>query len=77
MYNWHTMINYDNEGAIKMSKRNLRIIRPGCSCADILRNLWNTRNKMNANIKYHHMDGHMDKYLLWHQLTLEQKMNTR
>ena len=77
IHDWYTTINCDNKGAIKMSKRNLRIIHPECSCADILRNLRNTRNKMSANIKYHHMDGHMDKYLLWHQLTLEQKMNTR
>ena len=32
---------------------------------------------MSANIKYHHVDGHRDKCLRWHQLTLEQKMNTR
>ena len=60
-----------------MSKRNLRRIRPGCSCANLLRNLRNKREKMSVNIKYHHVDGHMEKYLLWHQLTLEQKMNTR
>ena len=77
IHDWHTMINCDNESTIKMAKRNLRRIRPGCSCADILRNLRNTRKKMSANIKYHHVDGHMDKYLLFHQMTLEQKMNTR
>ena len=32
---------------------------------------------MSANIKYQHVDGHMDKYLFFHQLTLEQKMTTR
>ena len=32
---------------------------------------------MSANIKYLHVDGHMDKYLFFHQLTLEQNMNTR
>ena len=32
---------------------------------------------MSANIKYHNVDGHMGKYLIFHQLTLEQKMNTR
>ena len=37
----------------------------------------NMRKKMSANIKYQHVDGHMDKYLFFHQLTLEQKMNTR
>ena len=51
IHDWYTTINCDNKGAIKMSKRNLRIIHPECSCADILRNLRNTRNKMSANIK--------------------------
>ena len=32
---------------------------------------------MSANIKYLHVNGHIDKYLFFHQLTLEQKMNTR
>ena len=76
IHNWHNTINCDNKSAIIMSKRNLRRIRPGCSCADILRNLRNTRKMMSANIKYRHVDGHMDKYLLFHQLTLEQKKNT-
>ena len=40
---WHTIINCFNEGAIKMFKRNLRKVWPGCSCADILRNLRDTR----------------------------------
>jgi len=52
IHDWHPTVNCDNEGAIKMSKRNLRRIRPGCSCADILRNMRNTRKKMSANIKY-------------------------
>ena len=42
-----------------------------------MRNPRNTRKKMSANIKYHHVEDHMDKYLLFHQLTLEQKINTR
>ena len=58
-----------------MSKRNLRRIFLGSRCADILRNIRNKRNMMSATITYHHMDGHMDKYLLWKQLLLEQKMN--
>ena len=32
---------------------------------------------MISNIKYHQVNCHMDKYLIFHQLTLEQKMNTR
>ena len=68
---WHTTINCDNEGAINMSKGNLRRIHLGSSCADVLTNLWNTRNKLSVNIRYQHVNGHMDKYLLWRQLTLE------
>ena len=64
--NWHTMVNCDNENVINMSERNLRRIRPGSSCADILRNLRNTRHKMSATIKYQHVDDYMNKYLLWH-----------
>ena len=48
---------------------------PGASCADILRNIRNTRNRIHATIKYDHVDGHMDKYLLFTQMTLEQQMN--
>ena len=32
---------------------------------------------MSVSIKYHHVDGHMEKHLLWHKLTLEQNMTTR
>ena len=52
IHDWHITINCDNEGAIKMSKRNLRRVWTGCSCANILRNLKNTRRKISANIKY-------------------------
>jgi hypothetical protein len=35
---WNTKVGCDNFGAIKVSKRRLRRIRPSMSCADILRN---------------------------------------
>ena len=50
-------------------------IRPGMSCADILRNIRSARNKMTTNPNYYHVFGHMDDFLLDHQLSLEQKMN--
>ena len=62
-------------GAVNISNKQRRRIRPGASCADILRNIRNTRNKTTAKIKYEHVDGHMDKYLLFTQMTLEQQMN--
>ena len=30
---------------------------------------------MQAQVVYDHVKGHMDRYLLWHQLTLEQQLN--
>ena len=36
---WNIKVGCDNFGAIKVSKRRLRRIRPSMSCADILRNI--------------------------------------
>ena len=55
-----------------MFKRRLRRIRPESSYANILRNIRSLRNKIGAKIEYRHVDGHIDKYLLWHQMTPEQ-----
>ena len=65
----------DNMGAVNISNKRRRRIRRGARCADILRNIRNTRNKTTAKIKYEHVDGHMDKYLLFTQMTLEIQMN--
>ena len=73
--NCKTKVWYDNQGTVNMSKRKLRRIRPGSSCADILRNVRSLRNNIGAIIEYGHVDGHMEKYLLWHQMTPEQQMN--
>ena len=62
-------------GAVNMSKKKRRRVRPGASCADILRDIRNTRNTTTAIIKYNHVDGHMDKYLLITQMTLEEQMD--
>ena len=47
-------------------------IRPRASCADVLRNIRNTRNRIKATVKYDHVDGPMDKCLLLTQVNLEQ-----
>ena len=59
-----TKIWCDNMGAVNMLKKKRRRVRPGASCVDILRDIRNTRNTTTAIIKYNHVDGHMDKYLL-------------
>ena len=73
--NFTTKIWCDNMGAVSISKKRKRRVRPGAICDDILSNIRNTRNKTTANIKYDHVDGHMDKYLLFSQMMLEQQMN--
>ena len=64
--NCTTKIWCDNMGAVNISKKRKRRIRPRASCADVLRNIRNTRNRMKATVKYDHVDGHMDKYLAPH-----------
>ena len=59
--------------AVSISKKRKRRVRPGASCADILRNIRNTRNKTMAKIKYNHVDGHMETYLLFSQMTVHSR----
>lgn len=73
--NQHTIVSYDSKYAINMSEINLYRIRLRWSCKDILRNIQNTRNKLSTTVKYQHVNGHKNKYRLWHQLSIEQKMN--
>ena len=73
--NCTTKIWYDNMGAVGISKKRKRRVHPAASCADILRSIRNTRNKTTAKIKYGQVDGHIDKYLLFSKMTLEQQMN--
>ena len=69
-----TTVGCKNQGTIHMSERNLRIIRPGSICADILQNIWNTRNNMSAIVKCQHVNSHMNTYLYWCQILIEQKL---
>ena len=62
-------------GTDSISKKRKRRTHPGSSCADILRNTRNTRNKTTSNIKYDHVDGHMEKYLPFSQMASDQQMN--
>ena len=50
-------------------------IRPGAKGADILRNMRTVKTQLTARFKYEHIDGHMDRILLWHQLPLINKQN--
>ena len=74
---WKTRAGCDNEGTIKISRRRLKRIRNGMSCADILRNIRNCRNRMTTDPNYYHVYGHMDDILMDEQLSFEQRLNKR
>ena len=71
---WRSTGSFNNEGDVEMSERNLQITRTGSSCVDILWNIRNTRNSMSATVKHQYINSHMDKYFVWHQLSMEQNM---
>ena len=51
-----TKIWCDNMGAVSISRKQKRRVRPSASCADILRNIRNIRNKTKiGTIKYDHV----------------------
>ena len=62
--NCKTEVWLDNQGAVNVSKRRVRRIRPRSSCADILRNIKSHRNRIVGVIECIHVDGHIDKYFL-------------
>ena len=62
-------------GSLKQSSWNRQRVKMGAKYADILQSMWNTRNELTMMFSYGHVDAHMDRHLLWHQLTLEQQLN--
>ena len=59
---WKSRGGCDSLGAIKITRRRLKGIRPSMKCADILRNIRTARNKMTAKPDYFHVFGHMDDW---------------
>ena len=57
---WYTTMCYNNKAAISLSARRLPRIRPGSSCANILRIIRSSRNRTMVGIQYEHVNGHMD-----------------
>ena len=58
-----------------MSSNNCRWVKPSALCADIHRSLRSTKQLFTGGFNYQHVAGHMDRYLLWNQLTLIQQLN--
>jgi len=66
----------DNKKALEQSTYTRCRIRPSAKCADIQRSLKATKHTFKGKFTYLHVYGHhMDKYLLWHQLSLIQQLN--
>jgi hypothetical protein len=64
-----------NLRALQLSSQERRCIKPSAACSDLCRSLRSTKNNFTGCFKYQHVAGHMDKYLLWHQLSLFQQFN--
>jgi len=73
--NWEITICCDNKGALNCSSYHRRRIKPSEKCADIRRSFRSTKLGLTGKFIYKHVYGHMDDYLLWHQLTTIQQIN--
>ena len=65
----------DNEKAGERAQANNRRIKPGWSCADVLRSLRDTRSVLKSTPTVHHVSAHMDDLIPWHQLSLPERLN--
>lgn len=65
----------DNISALFQSKKNRRRVRTGSKHADLLRALRTIKCHHLLQLTYEHVRSHQDKYLLWHQMSLEAQLN--
>jgi hypothetical protein len=72
---WEITISCDNKGALDYLSYQLRRIKPSAKSADIRRSFRSTKRGLKGKLIYKHVYGHMDDYLLWHQMTTVQQMN--
>jgi hypothetical protein len=72
---WKATLYCDNLRALQLSSQERRHIKPSAACSNLHRSLCSTKNTFTGHFKYQHVVGHMDKYLLWHQLSLVQQLN--
>ncbi len=72
---WKAMLGCENSRALILSSKERRRIKPSAVCLDIHRSFHSTKKNFTGHFKYQHVAGHMDKYLLWNQLSLIQKLN--
>ncbi len=72
---WKAMLNCDNLWELILCSHDHRHIKLSTACSDIHCNLCSTKTIFTCGFKYQHVAGHMDKYVLWHQLSLVQQLN--
>ncbi len=72
---WKATLCCNNKRALELVSYTCRRIQPSAKCADILRSLNATKRIFTGKFMYVHVYGHMDRYLLWHQLSLPQQLN--
>ncbi len=71
---WKAMLCCDNKKAFELSSYARHRIRPSVKCADILRSLKAKKRRFAGKFTFVHVYGHMDRYLLWHRLSLPQQL---
>ncbi len=69
---WKATLCCNNLQALQLSSQERQQIKPSAACSDLHRSLCSTKNNFTGCFRYQHVAGHMDKYLLWHQLSLVQ-----
>ena len=72
---WTITISCDNLGALNCSSYHQRRNTPSAKCPDIRRSFRSTKQGLTGRMIYQHVYGHMDDYLLWHQMTTVQQIN--
>ncbi len=72
---WEATLCCDNLRALQLSSQDRRRIKPSAASFDLHRSLRSTKNNFTGCIKYQHVARYVDKYLLWHQLSLVQQLN--
>ena len=72
---WEATVGCDNKRALEQSSYTCCRIGPSARCAHIQRSIKATKHTFTGEFTYLHVYGHMDKYLLWHQLSLIQQLN--
>ncbi len=72
---WKAMLGWDNLRALILGSKERRRIKPRAVCSDIHQSFRSTKKNFTGRFKCQHVAGHMEKYLLWHQLSLIQQLN--